>query len=138
MWFREGSCYSCFIIFEGTIRLIMNKTPRLFQFWILCLVVFASLAQGAVSEQEYLQGMQQQKTVQPEAKQKVEVGVLAIRGHLYAEQRWQPTIDWLNQQISDVHFALADMLVQKQRPEPKMQRQPSKESKTEATVAFCS
>lgn len=84
----------------------MNKTPRLLQFWILCLVVFASLAQGAVSEQAYLQGMQQQKTVQPEAKQKVEVGVLAIRGHLYAEQRWQPTIDWLNQQISDVYFEL--------------------------------
>lgn len=84
----------------------MNKTPRLLQFWILCLVVFASLAQGAVSEQEYLQGMQEQKAVQPEAKQKVEVGVLAIRGHLYAEQRWQPTIDWLNQQISDVYFEL--------------------------------
>lgn len=80
----------------------MNKTPRLLQFWILCLVVFASLAQGAVSEQE----MQEQKAVQPEVKQKVEVGVLAIRGHLYAEQRWQPTIDWLNQQISDVHFEL--------------------------------
>ncbi len=65
----------------------MNKTPRLLQFWILCLVVFTSLAQGAVSEQEYLQGMQQQKTVQPEAKQKVEVGVLAIRGHLSADHR---------------------------------------------------
>ncbi|EOX3977965.1 sensor histidine kinase [Vibrio alginolyticus] len=76
------------------------------QLWILCLVAFASLAQGAVSEQEYLQEMQEQKAVQPEAKQKVEVGVLAIRGHLYAEQRWQPTIDWLNQQISDVHFVL--------------------------------
>ncbi|EOV4646902.1 PhnD/SsuA/transferrin family substrate-binding protein [Vibrio parahaemolyticus] len=84
----------------------MNKTPRLLQFWILCLVVFASLAQGSVSEQEYLQEMQEQKAVQPEAKQKVEVGVLAIRGHLYAEQRWQPTIDWLNQQISDVYFEL--------------------------------
>ena len=73
------------------------------QLWILCLVVFASLAQGAVSEQAYLQ---EQNAVQPEAKQKVEVGVLAIRGHLYAEQRWQPTIDWLNKQISDVHFVL--------------------------------
>lgn len=81
----------------------MNKTPRLLQFWILCLVVFASLAQGAVSEQADLQ---EQKAEQPQAKQKVEVGVLAIRGHLYAEQRWQPTIDWLNQQISDVHFVL--------------------------------
>ncbi|HHF0508473.1 sensor histidine kinase [Vibrio alginolyticus] len=73
------------------------------QLWIVCLVAFASLAQGAVSEQADLQ---EQKAVQPEAKQKVEVGVLAIRGHLYAEQRWQPTIDWLNQQISDVHFVL--------------------------------
>ncbi|HHF3196236.1 sensor histidine kinase [Vibrio sp. CCB-PB317] len=76
------------------------------QLWILCLVAFASLAQGAVSEQADLQGMQEQKAEQPQAKQKVEVGVLAIRGHLYAEQRWQPTIDWLNQQISDVHFVL--------------------------------
>ncbi|GAK18742.1 LOW QUALITY PROTEIN: tetrathionate reductase sensory transduction histidine kinase [Vibrio sp. JCM 19053] len=64
------------------------------------------MAQGAVSEQADLQGMQEQKAEQPQAKQKVEVGVLAIRGHLYAEQRWQPTIDWLNQQISDVHFVL--------------------------------
>ncbi|MBS9815036.1 sensor histidine kinase [Vibrio alginolyticus] len=76
------------------------------QLWILCLVAFVSLAQGAVSEQADLQGMQEQKAEQPQAKQKVEVGVLAIRGHLYAEQRWQPTIDWLNQQISDVHFVL--------------------------------
>ncbi|EGR2557225.1 sensor histidine kinase [Vibrio alginolyticus] len=81
----------------------MNKTPRLLQFWVLCLVAFASLAHGAVSEQADLQ---EQKAEQPQAKQKVEVGVLAIRGHLYAEQRWQPTIDWLNQQISDVHFVL--------------------------------
>ncbi|HHX8349222.1 TPA: sensor histidine kinase [Vibrio diabolicus] len=73
------------------------------QLWIVCLVAFASLAQGAVSEQADLQ---EQKAVQPEAKQKVEMGVLAIRGHLYAEQRWQPTIDWLNQQILDVHFEL--------------------------------
>ncbi|EOX3942453.1 MULTISPECIES: sensor histidine kinase [Vibrio] len=84
----------------------MNKTPRLLQFWVLCLVAFASLAQGAVSEQADLQGMQEQKAEQPQVKKKVEVGVLAIRGHLYAEQRWQPTIDWLNQQISDVHFVL--------------------------------
>lgn len=26
----------------------------------------------------------------------VDVGVLAIRGNLAAEQRWQPTIEWLN------------------------------------------
>lgn len=36
----------------------------------------------------------------------VDVGVLAIRGTLAAGQRWQPTIDWLNQQIPDAHFIL--------------------------------
>jgi two-component system sensor histidine kinase TtrS len=36
----------------------------------------------------------------------VNIGVLATRGHLYTEQRWQPTIDWLNQQIPEVHFVL--------------------------------
>ncbi|HHX8602626.1 TPA: sensor histidine kinase [Vibrio alginolyticus] len=80
----------------------MKKALRL-QLWILCLVAFASLTHGAVSEQADLQ---EQKAEQPQVKKKVEVGVLAIRGHLYAEQRWQPTIDWLNQQIYDVHFVL--------------------------------
>jgi two-component system sensor histidine kinase TtrS len=39
-------------------------------------------------------------------KPNVNIGVLATRGHLYSEQRWQPTVDWLNQQISDVNFVL--------------------------------
>ena len=39
-------------------------------------------------------------------KQQIDVGVLATRGHLYAYQRWQPTIYWLNQQIPQVHFVL--------------------------------
>ncbi|MFA0438733.1 PhnD/SsuA/transferrin family substrate-binding protein [Vibrio sp. 10N.286.49.B1] len=37
-------------------------------------------------------------------KPEVMVSVLAIRGHLYATQRWQPTIDWLNQKIPEAHF----------------------------------
>lgn len=68
---------------------------------MLCLAVFSSLVQAASVPVE-----SQQKVQQPEVKQEVLIGVLAIRGHLYAQQRWQPTIDWLNQQISDVHFML--------------------------------
>lgn len=41
-----------------------------------------------------------------ESKRIIEVGVLAIRGHLYAEQRWQPTLDWLESQIPDTRFVL--------------------------------
>ena len=36
----------------------------------------------------------------------VEVGVLAIRGNLYAQRRWQPTMDWLTSQIPDTKFVL--------------------------------
>lgn len=39
-------------------------------------------------------------------KNSVDIGVLAIRGNLYAKQRWQPTMDWLNQQIPDSDFIL--------------------------------
>jgi len=39
-------------------------------------------------------------------KTQVDIGVLAIRGNLYAHQRWQPTMDWLNQQIPDTVFIL--------------------------------
>ncbi|MGF1681509.1 sensor histidine kinase [Photobacterium minamisatsumaniensis] len=41
-----------------------------------------------------------------EDKTTIDVGVLAIRGNLSAEQRWQPTMHWLNQQIEDVQFVL--------------------------------
>lgn len=41
-----------------------------------------------------------------ELKPQIDVGVLATRGHLYAYQRWQPTIDWLNQQIPQVNLVL--------------------------------
>ena len=39
-------------------------------------------------------------------KNSVDIGVLAIRGSLYAQQRWQPTMDWLSQQIPDSDFIL--------------------------------
>ncbi len=84
----------------------MKKTSLLCQVWILFLTVFSSLVQATSSLQIEQQGVKQPEVTQNEFKQKVEVGVLAIRGHLYAEQRWQPTIDWLNQQIPDVHFVL--------------------------------
>lgn len=38
--------------------------------------------------------------------QVVEVGVLAIRGRLAAETRWQPTMDWLGAQIPNTQFVL--------------------------------
>jgi len=43
---------------------------------------------------------------QQEPKAHVDVGVLAIRGNLYAEHRWQPTMDWLGQKIPDTDFIL--------------------------------
>ncbi|WP_048614578.1 sensor histidine kinase [Vibrio coralliirubri] len=36
----------------------------------------------------------------------IEVGVLAIRGKLSAQQRWQPTMDWLSERIPGKHFVL--------------------------------
>ncbi|PFG45810.1 two-component system sensor histidine kinase TtrS [Vibrio sp. ES.051] len=74
----------------------MKNAPPLLQFLILCLAAFSLVAQATST----IQGPQHD--VKPQA----DIGVLAIRGHLYAEQRWQPTIDWLNQQITDVHFVL--------------------------------
>ncbi|MDV6251749.1 PhnD/SsuA/transferrin family substrate-binding protein [Vibrio sp. EA2] len=84
----------------------MKKTPRLFQLWMLCLAVMSPLALATALPQTEQQGVKLSQVKQQEAKQTVEVGVLAIRGHFYAEQRWQPTIDWLNQQTPDVHFVL--------------------------------
>nr|WP_246856100.1 sensor histidine kinase [Vibrio crassostreae] len=43
-------------------------------------------------------------TIEPD--QTIEVGVLAIRGKLAAQQRWQPTMDWLSERISGKHFVL--------------------------------
>ncbi|MCG9699276.1 sensor histidine kinase [Vibrio natriegens] len=84
----------------------MKKTSLLCQVWILFLAVFSSLVQATSSVQIEQQGVKQPEIKKNEVKQTVDVGVLAIRGHLYAEQRWQPTIDWLNKQISEVHFVL--------------------------------
>lgn len=84
----------------------MKKTLLLCPVWILFLAVFSSLVQATPSVQIEQQGVKQHEMKQGEVKQIVDVGVLAIRGHLYAEQRWQPTIDWLNKQISEVHFVL--------------------------------
>ncbi len=41
-----------------------------------------------------------------ELEQVIEVGVLAIRGKLSAQQRWQPTMDWLSERIPGKHFVL--------------------------------
>ncbi|RPF02278.1 two-component system sensor histidine kinase TtrS [Vibrio crassostreae] len=43
-------------------------------------------------------------TIEPD--QTIEVGVLAIRGKLAAQQRWQPTMDWLSERIPGKHFVL--------------------------------
>ncbi len=41
-----------------------------------------------------------------ESDQTIEVGVLAIRGKLAAQQRWQLTMDWLSERIPGKHFVL--------------------------------
>jgi len=41
-----------------------------------------------------------------ESDQTIEVGVLAIRGKLAAQQRWQSTMDWLSERIPGKHFVL--------------------------------
>ncbi|WP_394141760.1 PhnD/SsuA/transferrin family substrate-binding protein [Vibrio chagasii] len=41
-----------------------------------------------------------------ETDQIIEVGVLATRGKLSAQQRWQPTMDWLSERIPGKHFVL--------------------------------
>ncbi|MEC7309379.1 sensor histidine kinase [Vibrio gigantis] len=41
-----------------------------------------------------------------ESEQTIEVGVLAIRGKLAAQQRWQPTMNWLSERIAGKHFVL--------------------------------
>ncbi|MBR9873735.1 MAG: sensor histidine kinase [Vibrionaceae bacterium] len=84
----------------------MKKTSLLCHFRILFLALFSSFVQATSLLQTEQQGVKQPDGTQNEVMQKVDVGVLAIRGHLYAKQRWQPTVDWLNKHISDVHFVL--------------------------------
>ncbi|MFA0415289.1 PhnD/SsuA/transferrin family substrate-binding protein [Vibrio renipiscarius] len=65
-------------------------------------IAFVSLISGIA----YAQTQKNTLDSHTELKPKIDVGVLATRGHLYAYQRWQPTIDWLNQHIPDAHFVL--------------------------------
>lgn len=67
---------------------------------IICLwIVFSSLVASFSYAEQHVQAADATKP-------QVDVGVLAIRGHFYAEQRWLPTLHWLNTQIPDVHFVL--------------------------------
>ncbi|ELL0571219.1 PhnD/SsuA/transferrin family substrate-binding protein [Vibrio fluvialis] len=67
----------------------------------LCLLSAQSIAAQATANQKPASQLKSSKI-----KPVVDVGVLAIRGNLAAEQRWQPTIDWLNQHIPDAQFVL--------------------------------
>ncbi|PTP63561.1 sensor histidine kinase [Vibrio splendidus] len=67
----------------------------------LCwLSLTAGICLAAQTEQEVT------TTSTVESEQVIEVGVLAIRGKLSAQQRWQPTMDWLSERIPGKHFAL--------------------------------
>ncbi|MDA1378892.1 PhnD/SsuA/transferrin family substrate-binding protein [Plesiomonas shigelloides subsp. oncorhynchi] len=77
---------------------MMKKMQKTIRLWI----VFISILFNAA----YAEPQTQASTSHTLTKPQVDIGVLAIRGHLYAKQRWQPTIDWLNQQIPDSHFVL--------------------------------
>ncbi|MEZ9721933.1 PhnD/SsuA/transferrin family substrate-binding protein [Vibrio splendidus] len=68
---------------------------------ILCwLSLTAGVCFAAQSEQEIA------TTSTVESEQVIEVGVLATRGKLSAQQRWQPTMDWLSERIPGKHFVL--------------------------------
>ncbi|MEZ8426045.1 PhnD/SsuA/transferrin family substrate-binding protein [Vibrio cyclitrophicus] len=67
----------------------------------LCwLSLTAGMCLAAQTEQEIT------RTGTVESEQVIEVGVLAIRGKLSAQQRWQPTMDWLSERIPGKHFVL--------------------------------
>ncbi|WP_060981129.1 sensor histidine kinase [Vibrio splendidus] len=67
----------------------------------LCwLSLTAGICLAAQTEQEIT------TTSTVESEQVIEVGVLAIRGKLSAQQRWQPTMDWLSERIPGKHFVL--------------------------------
>ncbi|GAM57539.1 tetrathionate reductase sensory transduction histidine kinase [Vibrio ishigakensis] len=76
------------------------KKVRIFQTILLVLLSLMSMFSQAQTSSVTQSG----QTL--EQKTQVDVGVLAIRGHLYAKSRWQPTIDWLNQIIPEAHFVL--------------------------------
>lgn len=77
---------------------MMKKMQKTIRLWI----VFISILFNAAHAEPQTQAGTSHTLTKPQ----VDIGVLAIRGHLYAKQRWQPTIDWLNQQIPDAHFVL--------------------------------
>ncbi|MDN3702499.1 PhnD/SsuA/transferrin family substrate-binding protein [Vibrio artabrorum] len=66
--------------------------------WWLSLT--AGICLAAQTEQEV------KATSAVESEQVIEVGVLAIRGKRSAQQRWQPTMDWLSERIPGKHFVL--------------------------------
>ena len=83
-------------------QFMLKKSLNLIRLWI----VFISLMLGCLTVSLAHAAPTQTLDSSAFSKPQVDVGVLAIRGHLYAEQRWQPTIYWLNQQIPEVRFVL--------------------------------
>ncbi|WP_199483759.1 sensor histidine kinase [Vibrio owensii] len=81
---------------------MLKKSLNFIRLWI----VFISLMLGCLMASFAHAAPTQTLDSSAFSKPQVDVGVLAIRGHLYAEQRWQPTIYWLNQQIPEVRFVL--------------------------------
>ncbi|YCO04716.1 sensor histidine kinase [Vibrio sp. VNB-15] len=81
---------------------MLKKSLNFIRLWI----VFISLMLGCLTVSLAHAAPTQTLDSSTFSKPQVDVGVLAIRGHLYAEQRWQPTIYWLNQQIPEVRFVL--------------------------------
>ncbi|GEM79814.1 sensor histidine kinase [Vibrio superstes] len=65
---------------------------------LCCMSLTAGLCLAEQTEQE--------PNVVAESAQIIEVGVLATRGKLSAQQRWQPTMDWLSERIPDKRFVL--------------------------------
>ncbi|POF50600.1 sensor histidine kinase [Vibrio vulnificus] len=78
------------------------KLAPLARLWIALIFLF-SVTTYAQTQANTLEPAQSANAAR---KPQIDVGVLATRGHLYAHQRWQPTIYWLNQQIPQVHFVL--------------------------------
>ncbi|WP_040890313.1 sensor histidine kinase [Vibrio ezurae] len=74
----------------------MNKARNTFWLWLILISLIPN-AVHANSSTTFIDNNE---------KSAVDIGVLAIRGQLHAQHRWQPTIDWLNTQIPEVHFVL--------------------------------
>ncbi|MEG3219272.1 PhnD/SsuA/transferrin family substrate-binding protein [Vibrio gigantis] len=63
-----------------------------------------SLTTGACFAAQSEQAIATANITEPD--QIIEVGVLATRGKLSAQQRWQPTMDWLSERIAGKQFVL--------------------------------